>query len=333
MKNKILFFEYVSQYLNVYCLKQANKSINTIESYRDNLTVFRRFILNVKHKKIKQFYMDDCSKELILEYVEFLRSQNRSNSTINHHVTAIKGYVYYVSDIKLEYQGLALSLSHIPTFKQTKKAKQCLDDEALKLMFDVPKKNKIGIRNITIMVLLYETAMRVGEIVNLKLSDLFMNVKDPYCLIHGKGDKERIVGLSSMAIDHIKNQIQIYHQNNECEYLFYTTIKGKSNKLSPSTIETFLQKYADEVRLTYSNIPLRVYPHMFRRSRATHLYQDGIPLELISRMLGHSQIDTTKVYATPSIKMLREAVESDEHMSIEPDWDDEDEVALMFGLR
>ena len=136
-----------------------------------------------------------------------------------------------------------------------------------------------------------------------------------------------------MAIDHIKNQIQIYHQNNECEYLFYTTIKGKSNKLSPSTIETFLQKYADEVRLTYSNIPLRVYPHMFRRSRATHLYQDGIPLELISRMLGHSQIDTTKVYATPSIKMLREAVESDEHMSIEPDWDDEDEVALMFGLR
>lgn len=200
MKNKILFFEYVSQYLNVYCLKQANKSINTIESYRDNLTVFRRFILNVKHKKIKQFYMDDCSKELILEYVEFLRSQNRSNSTINHHVTAIKGYVYYVSDIKLEYQGLALSLSHIPTFKQTKKAKQCLDDEALKLMFDVPKKNKIGIRNITIMVLLYETAMRVGEIVNLKLSDLFMNVKDPYCLIHGKGDKERIVGLSSMAM-------------------------------------------------------------------------------------------------------------------------------------
>lgn len=333
MKNKILFFEYVSQYLNVYCLKQANKSINTIESYRDNLTVFRRFILNIKHKKIKQFYMDDCSKELILEYVEFLRSQNRSNSTINHHVTAIKGYVYYVSDIKLEYQGLALSLSHIPTFKQTKKEKQCLDDEALKLMFDVPKKNKIGIRNITIMVLLYETAMRVGEIVDLKLSDLFMNVKDPYCLIHGKGDKERIVGLSSIAIEHIKNQIQIYHQNNECEYLFYTTIKGKSNKLSPSTIETFLQKYADEARLTYSNVPLRVYPHMFRRSRATHLYQDGIPLELISRMLGHSQIDTTKVYATPSIKMLREAVESDEHMSIEPEWDDEDEVALMFGLR
>ena len=79
MKNKTLFFEYVSKYLNVYCLKQAGISMHTIESYRDNLTVFRRFVLEVKHKKIKQFYMEDCSKDLILEYVEFHRKENRSN--------------------------------------------------------------------------------------------------------------------------------------------------------------------------------------------------------------------------------------------------------------
>jgi len=333
MKNKTLFFEYISQYLNVYCLKQASKSVHTIESYRDNLTVFRKFILEVKHKKIKQFYMEDCSKELILEYVEFLRKQNRSNSTINHHVTAIKGYLYYVSDINIEYQGLALSVSHIPSFRQPKVERECLDDTALKMMFDAPKKNKIGIRNITIMVLLYETAMRVSEIINLKVSDLFLNVKEPYCLVHGKGDKERIVGLSSLAINHINNQLNLYHKNNKCEYLFYTTIKGNSNKLSSSTIETFLQKYADQVRKDYPNIPLKVYPHMFRRSRATHLYQDGIPLELVSRMLGHSHIDTTKIYAKPSIEMLRKAIENENESTIEPEWGDEDEIAMMFGLR
>lgn len=333
MKNKTLFFEYISQYLNVYCLKQASKSVHTIESYRDNLTVFRKFILEVKHKKIKQFYMEDCSKELILEYVEFLRKQNRSNSTINHHVTAIKGYLYYVSDINIEYQGLALSVSHIPSFRQPKVERECLDNTALKMMFDTPKKNKIGIRNITIMVLLYETAMRVSEIINLKVTDLFLNVKEPYCLVHGKGDKERIVGLSSLAINHINNQLNLYHKNHKCEYLFYTTIKGNSNKLSSSTIETFLQKYADQVRKDYPNIPLKVYPHMFRRSRATHLYQDGIPLELVSRMLGHSHIDTTKIYAKPSIEMLRKAIENENESSIEPEWGDEDEIAMMFGLR
>lgn len=333
MKNKILFFEYISQYLNLYCLKQSGKSVNTIESYRDNLTIFRKFILKIKHKKIKQFYMEDCTKELILEYVEFLRSENRSNSTINHHISAIKGYLYYVSDINIEFQGLALSISHIPTFRQPKVERECLDDKALKLMFDAPKKNKIGIRNITIMVLLYETAMRVSEITNLKISDLYLNVKEPYCLVHGKGDKERIIGLSSLAIAHIKNQMNLYHKNNECEYLFYTTINGNSNKLSTSTIETFLQKYADKVREDYPNVPLKVYPHMFRRSRATHLYQDGIPLELVSRMLGHSQIDTTKIYAKPSLEMLRKAVENENELNIQPEWENEDEVAMMFGLR
>lgn len=333
MKNKTLFFEYVSEYLNVYCLKQVSKSIHTIESYKDNLTIFRKFILEVKKKKIKQFYMEDCSKELILEYVEFLRKKKRTNSTINHHIAAIKGYLYYVSDINIKYQGLALSVSHIPTFRKQKIERDCLDDTALKLMFDAPKKNKIGIRNITIMVLLYETAMRVSEIINLKVSDLYLNVKEPYCLVHGKGDKERIVGLSSLAIDHIKNQINLYHKSNDCDYLFYTTIKGTNNKLSTSTIETFLQKYADQIRKTYQNVPLRVYPHMFRRTRATHLYQDGIPLELVSRMLGHSQIETTKIYAKPSIEMLRKAIENENESSITPDWDNEDEIAMMFGLR
>ena len=94
-----------------------------------------------------------------------------------------------------------------------------------------------------------------------------------------------------------------------------------------------MQKYADEVRKDYPNIPLKVYPHMFRRSRATHLYQDGIPLELVSRMLGHSHIDTTKIYAKPSIEMLRKAIENENESSIEPEWDNEDEIAMMFGLR
>lgn len=72
---------------------------------------------------------------------------------------------------------------------------------------------------------------------------------------------------------------------------------------------------------------------MFRRTRATHLYQDGVPLELVSRMLGHSQIDTTKIYAKPSIEMLRKAIENNDESNIKPEWDDEDEVAMMFGLR
>lgn len=72
---------------------------------------------------------------------------------------------------------------------------------------------------------------------------------------------------------------------------------------------------------------------MFRGTRATHLYQDRIPLELVSRMLGHSQIETTKIYAKLSIEMLREAIENENESNIEHECDDEDEVAMMFGIR
>lgn len=333
MRNKLLFFEYLSHYLNIYSLKQTGKSVNTVESYRDNFTIFRKFILEKKNKGIRQFYMDDCSKELILEYIEYLKSKGRTASTINHHISAIKGYIFYVSDLNIKFQGLALAISHIPSLKKTTIERMCLDDKSLKLMFEMPKKNKIGMRNLTIMILLYETAMRVSELINLKKNNLFLNVSTPYCLVHGKGDKERIVGLSSLAISHIINYINYFHKNNECDYLFYTTIKGKSDKLCTSTIETFIQKYANEARKIYDQLPKKVYPHMFRRSRATHLYRDGVPLELVSRILGHSQIETTKIYAKPSMEMIRDALKSNDDSSIKPEWNDEDEVARLFGIR
>ncbi len=104
-------------------------------------------------------------------------------------MSTIKGYLFYVADINIEYQSLALAVSHIPSFRKPTTDKECLDNTALKLILEDPKKNKIVIRNITIMILLYETAMRVSEIINLKISDLHLNVKEPYWLVHGKGDK------------------------------------------------------------------------------------------------------------------------------------------------
>ncbi len=333
MKNKLLFFQYITKYLDEYCRCQAGKSYYTIKSYRDNLTVFRRFLLKEKGLKIRNFYMDDCTKDLILDYVKYLRNNNKSSSTINHHISAIKGYLYYVADCDISYQGLAITISHIPFFKEPKKEKECLDSESLRLLFEAPKNNKIGIRNRTILILLYDTAMRVGELVNLKMCDLFLSNTNPMIKIHGKGDKDRIVVLSDRALEHINIYLNLFHKNNICNYVFYTVIKGVANKLSESTIETFIQKYADQVKSIYPKIPDKVYPHMFRRSRATHLYQDGTPLEIVSTMLGHSNIDTTKIYAKPSMNQLREAIQNQNDINIEQEWEDEDEIASLFGLR
>ncbi|MBM6881380.1 tyrosine-type recombinase/integrase [[Clostridium] spiroforme] len=331
--NNDCFFSYTNEYLSKYLRNQTGKSENTIESYRDALTVFRKFLLEVKGIKIMKFMMTDCSKELLLDYMEYMKNQGKKNTTINHHITVIKNYLWYVSDVDITYQSLAISVSHIPALRIPVKNQEILSNQALQALFSIPKANKKGMRNRTIMILLYETAVRVGELLDLKVSDLFLDINTPYLLIHGKGDKERVVSLSKKAKEHLEQYINIYKPQ---DYVFYSTIHGVTSKLSESTVEAFIQKYADEIRIKDKSvdIPEKVHPHMFRHSRATHLYQDGIPVELISRMLGHSSTETTrKFYAKPSLEQMKSVIENENDINIKPEWENEDEIACLLGIR
>ena len=331
-KNNDLFFQYTHDYLEIYLKKQVGRSINTVESYRDALTVFRKYLYEEKKITIMKFRISDCTKDLILDYIDYLKRKNKKESTINHHITAIKGYLWYVSDKNITYQSVAISVSHIPLLKIPKKEKEILSDEVLKLFFTIQKNNKIGIRNKTILIMLYETAVRVGELTNIRLCDIVLNTNSPYILIHGKGDKERIVNLSDKATEHLKYYISVFQPT---DYLFFSVIKGKTGPLSESTIETFIDKYTNEIKTAYPDItvPKKVHPHMFRRSRATHLYQDDVPLELVSRMLGHSSIETTKIYAKPSNEQMRRIIENENDIDIKPEWESEEELAKLLGIR
>ena len=117
--------------------------------------------------------------------------------------------------------------------------------------------------------------------------------------------------------------------------LFYTIIKGIRGRMSIGNIERIIKKYADKIRPDHPNFPKSCYPHMVRRTRATNMYQDGTELELISRILGHSSTETTRIYAVPSIDMMRAAMEKGNLSSDEKQaWpDDEAEMARLCGLR
>jgi site-specific recombinase XerD len=188
------------------------------------------------------------------------------------------------------------------------------------------------------MILLYDTAIRLSELTGMLLSDANLDVAEPYVRVRGKGNKDRIVALSDKAADHLKHYIHAFHSN-ACggnTPLFYTVIKGTRHRISSGNIERIINKYADSIRGEFPDLPDKVYPHMFRRTRATNLYQSGVALELVSRILGHSSTESTKIYASPSIGMLKKAMESvNGFMPDEkPIWEgDEDAMARMCGLR
>jgi site-specific recombinase XerD len=155
--------------------------------------------------------------------------------------------------------------------------------------------------------------------------------------LHGKGNKERRTQLTDVTVEHLKQYLQVFHANSSRDaYLFSTTIKGKTDKMSQGNVQRIISQYAKIARATCSEMPSSVHPHMFRRTRATNLYQDGVELELVSSILGHAHLKTTKIYAIPSVKQIRDAMDSvpSPASGEEPLWiGNEEEMARICGVR
>jgi site-specific recombinase XerD len=303
MKNKkiqtdSLFFSMTLEFLETYLPLQLGRSRKTIKSYKDSLTIFRRYLHDECHISITVFKFKDCDQKCIQNFIIYLKNNGNSPGTCNQRLSAIKSYLWFASDRNIAVQSVALSISRIPQCKVPKKEKEILTEASITTILQQPKKTKMGLRDRVIMILLYDSAVRLDELLCLTLKDLSLQTNDPYIRISGKGNKERIVAITPKTAEHLKQYLLVYHKNemNMNQYVFYTKIKGITDKMSSGNVERFIKQYADCARKKCSQIPLKVYPHMFRRTRATNLYQNGVELELVSRILGHSSTETTKIY-------------------------------------
>lgn len=345
MKNKelqteTLFFSMTLEFLETYLPRQLGRSPKTIKSYRDSLTVFRRYLYEEHHLSVTTFKFNDCNQKCIQDFIIYLKNNGNSSGTCNQRLTALKSYLWFAADRNIAIQSVTLSISRVPQCKVAKKEKETLNEEALAIILQQPKNTKMGLRDRVIMILLYDSALRIEELLCLVLKDLSLQTDNPYIRISGKGNKERIVAITPKTAEHLKQYLSVYHKNelDMNKYVFYTKIKGVTDRMSPGNVERFINQYAESARTECSQMPSKVYPHMFRRTRATDLYQNGVELELVSRILGHSSTETTKVYAKPSIEMLRKAIESvetPEQANEKPLWStcSEEEMAKLCGLR
>ena len=214
MKNRTLncqlFFSKTNDFLSYYLPCQAARSIHTIETYRDGLTVFRKYITNVRKIPIKKFLFTDCTSELMLDYLGYLNSQGCEASTCKNRLAALRAYLWYASDMDISLQSMALSASHVPFLKEPKKEKQIIQDEDMKALLAAPPDTQKGNRDRMIMILLYDTAIRIAELLELKIASLKLK-SVPSIHIHGKGDKERSVSITDATVSHLKKYLRQFH--------------------------------------------------------------------------------------------------------------------------
>lgn len=194
-----------------------------------------------------------------------------------------------------------------------------------------------GNRDKLILILLFDLAVRVSELLDITIGDISLDTAPPSILIHGKGKKQRAVSPSPRTTEHLREYLKVFHgtEARPESFLFYTVIHGRTNRMSVRNVERIIDKYAKITCSQSDSMPKNCYPHMMRRTRATGMYQDGVPIEMVSVILGHSNTETTKIYAAPSVEQLRENMQKaqPENACEKKLWEGkEDEIRRMFGL-
>ena len=333
-----LFFSRTSDFLDVYLVKQCGRSEKTRESYRDSLTVFKRYVEKTG-KDILSFRYTDCTYNFLLDYKEYMSLElGYEPASINHRLATIKTYIKYSYGCDNSLLQTYISTASVPFNKVPKVQRDILDENAIGCLLDQPPATKKGLRDTIIMSLLFDAAIRLDELLTLTRGDIYRKDGLTYLLIHGKGNKERKVSVDQRTASMLDSYLEQYHtdKNDLKKPLIYTTIKGVIKPMSHRNVQKMIKKYAEKAVDKNGN-SISAHPHLLRRSRASGLYQNGTPIELVSRFLGHSSVETTKDhYAYPSFEQLRKAMEAGNQSASDekPLWvGHEDELAKLCGLR
>jgi site-specific recombinase XerD len=210
--------------------------------------------------------------------------------------------------------------------------------EQVRLILSLPDPTtRYGIRDLAYLSLLYDSGARNGEILGLRIEDVYM---DNQCSIHvtGKGEKHRNIPISGEVAEILKCYLDIFHTvTNKKRWLFYTSRHGVEGAMSADNTARIMEKYEQIARRDCSDLA-HLHPHIWRHTRSMHLYKAGMPLPLLSEWLGHAQLETTLIYAHADTEMKRKAIEAamkGEELVVErqvPVYDDEEIIKRLYAL-
>ena len=277
-----------------YLKLERNYSANTLEAYQHDL----------------QYLLDYCEKESKMPTDLQLEDLEHFAATIHEHGVGPTSQARILSGVRSFYRFLLLDGyiendptellesprlgEHLPEVLSTKEVDQ------LEASIDLSKKE--GQRNLAIIEVLFSCGLRVSELVNLKLSDLYL--QEGYIRVVGKGNKERLVPISEKAIRELGNWF--YDRNEmvikpgEQDYVF---LNRRGAHLTRTMILIMIKRQAVE-----AGIKKTISPHTLRHSFASALLEGGADLRAIQSMLGHEDIGTTEIYTHLDTTTLREEI-------------------------
>jgi site-specific recombinase XerD len=321
---------YLTQLLGKYLPGEKNASQHTIQSYSYTFRLLLAFFEDMKSITPERLSMADLTREAIIEFLDWIESvRGCAISTRNQRLVAIHSFVRFVQKQSPENLYELQRILNIPDKKHAKTVVSFLTGDEMRILLSMPDPSyRNGLRDMALLTLLYDSAARVQEIIDLKVKDLRLG-KPAVVVLHGKGQKTRHVPI----MEKTKCLIESYLQRNSSnagtyageEYVF---VNQRKQQLSRWGISHIINKYVEMARLHDKfNVSFSITPHVFRHSKSVHLLQSGVNLIYIRDFLGHSDCSTTQIYAKADTETRRKALEA-AYVDILPtrelpDWSDD----------
>ena len=277
----------------IYLSLERSFSSNTISSYMEDLAKLLSYLseAHISYKEVDYDVLFDFLVEL-----SDLGISSRSQARI---ISGLKSFYHYllleklVADDPTELLELPKLSQHLPEVLNL--------DEINLILAQADISDPLGVRNKAIIETLYSCGLRVSELTELLLSNIYFEEK--YLVVIGKGNKQRLVPLSPQAISNIllwlPHRSELPIQRGHEDYLF---LNRRGKKLTRVMVFTIVKNLVEQAGVKKS-----VSPHTFRHSFATHLLEGGANLRAIQEMLGHKSVLTTEIYTHVSNKQIEDA--------------------------
>lgn len=283
--------KYITLFLNYLINERNYPNDTTVKNYELDLLNYQDFLKenNLNYLKI--------TKDDIRSYLKYLDKLKYKNSSISRHLSSLRTFYGFLVNEGVIESNIFKSISSPKKKKQLPNFLQY--DEVEKMLSVCDLKEPLHIRNRLIIETLYDTGIRVSELVNIKLNDLNIATKEIRVL--GKGSKERIVYFGDYEIDILNLYLNQARpkllKNKSSDYLLLNHL---GDRLTDRGVRLIISDVIKKASLKH-----KVSPHTLRHTFATHLLNEGADLKSVQELLGHSSLSTTQIYTHVSNERLR----------------------------
>ena len=272
---------------------ERNVSIHTMDAYKRDINQYLMYLGDLDIKNLS-----DVKSTHIRDYIRVLSDGGMAPASISRIISSIRTYYRFLSSENILDENPVLLINNP---KLPKKLPDVLSEKEISLIINaIQESSQFYQRDKAIIELLYSCGIRVTELCNLEMSNLFID--EDLIRVMGKGNKERLLPLGVRSKkyldDYIKHSRNSHIKKSGSSFVF---VSRNGNQLTRAMINIILNKWTQ-----VSGLKKSVSPHKLRHSFATHLLEGGADLRFVQALLGHSDISTTQIYTHIDKHYLKE---------------------------